>query len=525
VDQTGTYVLTVTDITNGCTASDQVVVSSNTPIPVANAGSDQIITCTSSSVTLNGSSSSTGANYIYSWTGTLVSGQGTLTPVVNQAGIYTLTVKDTTDGCSSMDNVTVTINTNPPTANAGSDKNITCASPSVHLDGSGSSTGANFTYAWSGTITSGSGTLTPTVNQTGTYTLTVTNIANGCTASDAVVVSNTNGPTFSGRDSVDASCNLFNGQATITVAGGTPPYSAVWNSTPPQNGLTVFNVPSGLYTVTVTDNGGCTITESIFVGEISPPTATITSTSELCNMGNGTVSADASGGSGHYTYQWNTPLKDTTAVVNNLHNGNYTVTVSDGNCSIHLSVSVDNIPGPTASFVPDPQVLTTMSGPVFFFNNSTGNINEWQWYFGDGYTDTTQSPMHSYPNAGTYTISLVVMETNGCRDSVSDTVVVRDVFTLYIPNAFTPNGDGLNDLFYPEGDNIDPSAYEFEIYNRWGNMVYYTTNINGKWNGTNNNSGKVPDDCINGVYTYRVLAKQIGLGMQHEYVGSVTLYR
>jgi gliding motility-associated-like protein len=353
----------------------------------------------------------------------------------------------------------------------------------------------------------------------------VTNITNGCTASDAVVVSNTNGPSFSSRDSVDASCNLSNGQATITVAGGTPPYSAVWNSMPQQNGLTLLDVPSGIYSVTVTDNGGCTITESIFIGKISPPTATISSTSELCNMGNGTVTVDASGGSGHYTYQWNTPMKDTTAVVTNLSNGNYTVTVNDGNCSIQLKVSVSNIPGPTASFTPNPDVLSTMDGPVTFFNNSTGNFNTWEWYFGDGDTSTTQTPMHSYPNAGTYIVSLVVRESNGCKDSVIDTVLVKNVLTLYIPNSFSPNGDDLNDWFFPKGENIDPSTYEFEIYDRWGNMVFYTNDINGKWNGTMNNKGTAPQDCVIGVYVYRIAARNINDGLLNNYFGSVTLIK
>ena len=522
VNQVGTYNLTVTDITNGCTSTDAAVVTSTAPIPVANAGTDKTITCTSTSVILDGSASSTGANYTYTWSGTLVSGLGTLTPTVNQAGTYTLTVTDTTNGCSSVDNVLVTLNTTVPTANAGPDKNITCANPSTQLDGSASSTGANYTYSWSGTLVSGNGTLNPTVDQPDTYTLTVTDKTNGCSASNDVAVNNVNGPSFSGSNFNDATCNQDNGGATVTVTGGTLPYTFSWNSTPPQSSQTLINVPGGTYTVTVKDAGGCVLTKTFVIAQILPPKVTTSSTPDHCDMGNGSVTASATQGSGTYTYQWNTPNNDVTSSVSNLSSGSYLVTVNDGVCTVISSATVGETPGPNTQIFVSPPVVSTLDGQVYFNAQSTGNIQNWLWNYGDGSSGTGQSSQHDYTTVGIYLVSITVTDNSGCTEIVTDTVHVKDYFTLYIPNAFTPNGNGLNDLFYPQGNNIDPDDYEFAIYDRWGNQVYYTKDINGKWNGTVLNKGKVPDDCVIGVYVYRVLAREKE-GMEHIYIGNVTL--
>ena len=117
---------------------------------------------------------------------------------------------------------------------------------------------------------------------------------------------------------------------------------------------------------------------------------------------------------------------------------------------------------------------------------------------------------------------MTVTDASGCIDIVTDTVRVKDYYTLYIPNAFTPNGNGLNDEFFPQGNNINPDTYEFAIYDRWGNQVFYTKDINSKWNGTYNNKGKVPDDCVVGVYVYRIVAGEKN-NMENIYIGNVTL--
>lgn len=110
-------------------------------------------------------------------------------------------------------------------------------------------------------------------------------------------------------------------------------------------------------------------------------------------------------------------------------------------------------------------------------------------------------------------------------DTVTGTVKVKDIFTFYIPNAFSPNDDQLNDVFTPQGTNVDTNNFEMFIFNRWGNLLFHTNKWYGSqaesWNGTLNNSGSI-DDVIMDTYVYRIFLKEIN-GPEHEYIGKVTI--
>jgi len=187
----GVYGLTITDA-NGCTVQGIFTISQSADVPVSCIAPPSIINCALSEITLNGTCSSVGPNFVHQWTtqgGNIVSGATTPTPVVNQPGLYTLTVLNTSNGCTSVTTVTVTSDVTPPLANAGPPMSIPCGGGAVVLNGGGS-TGPNFVYAWSGPgIVANIITLNPAVNQPGTYTLVVTNTQNGCTSTASVVVS------------------------------------------------------------------------------------------------------------------------------------------------------------------------------------------------------------------------------------------------------------------------------------------------------------------------------------------------
>ena len=179
VNLAGTYTLTVTDPANGCTATATVNVTQNITPPNANAGAGQILNCTVTSIGLNGLLATGGATF--SWAGPgIVSGGTTATPTVNQPGTYTSTVTDPVNGCTATSTVNVTQNITPPNANAGTPQVLNCTTTSIALNGSSSTAGATFSWAGPGVVSGGT-TATPTVNAPGTYTLTVTNPANGCT--------------------------------------------------------------------------------------------------------------------------------------------------------------------------------------------------------------------------------------------------------------------------------------------------------------------------------------------------------
>jgi hypothetical protein len=190
----GTYILTVTNLVNGCTSTASAVVSADINIPTVSALTPAVLTCNLTSTTIDATGSSSGTGYNYNWTtstGVIVSGSSTLTPVVGAPGIYTLNLINTINNCQATMSVTVSQDIAPPLANAGPNNTLSRTATSLNLDGSGSATGSNYLYQWNtsnGVILSGGNGLSPLVGATGTYTIRVTNTNNGCTSTSSTVV-------------------------------------------------------------------------------------------------------------------------------------------------------------------------------------------------------------------------------------------------------------------------------------------------------------------------------------------------
>jgi hypothetical protein len=166
VDAAGTYTLTVTDNDNGCTATANCVVTEDISLPTVDAGVNFQLDCINPTATLDGSLSSQGVGFTYLWTtvdGNIVSGATTLNNcLVDAAGTYTLEVTNLTNGCTDTDDVSVSLNTTQPNANAGASLQLDCLNPNIPLDGSLSSQGAGILYLWTtldGNILSGATTI------------------------------------------------------------------------------------------------------------------------------------------------------------------------------------------------------------------------------------------------------------------------------------------------------------------------------------------------------------------------------
>jgi gliding motility-associated-like protein len=307
--------------------------------------------------------------------------------------------------------------------------------------------------------------------------------------------------------------------------GISPPFSYDWSNG--QTGTILSNAIAGTYDVTVTDAVGCTATSSITITNTPAPTATTSSINDICNKGDGSATVNASGGLGNYTYFWSNGI--TTQIDTGLAQGSYTVTVSDGECTTSVSVNVGETPGPAAGFSENPKILTLLDGPVTFIDNSTGNVVNWLWSFGDGGSGSGSTIQHQYNNLGIYVVILIVTDNNGCKDTVTDTIKVKDYFTFYIPNTFTPNGDSLNDYWTPQGMNIDPNNYNEYIFDRWGNLIFKTNKwdiINHRaegWNGTVYNKGNTAKNVVTDVYVYKIILREFNDGPEHEYIGRITL--
>jgi gliding motility-associated-like protein len=292
---------------------------------------------------------------------------------------------------------------------------------------------------------------------------------------------------------------MTNGSAQINLSGGTNPFSYSWSNG--QTTLDLTNVIGGNYTLIVSDANSCKDTINVTIGIVGGPIPTAVSTDAICDQNNGTANATATGGSGVYTYQWSNGQSGSS--ISNLAPGSYSVTVDDGNCFSTSQVTIGNIPGPTAGFTYSPSIVT-LEEPVFsFFDNSQGAIS-WEWNFGDGSSSVTQNSQHMYTSAGSYTVTQIVTNVDGCKDSTTSIVIVKEIVAIWVPNAFTPNQNGINEFFTPKGIGLDPNNFELYVYNRWGELIFYSSNLSYQWDGTYKGN-EVPQDVYVWVIYYKGL--------------------
>lgn len=194
--------------------------------------------------------------------------------------------------------------------------------------------------------------------------------------------------------------------------------------------------------------------------------------------------------------------------------------VSDSGCTAILNKfdAVTVYPMPVANFSASPQV-TTLNDPNVNFDNTSSSASSWLWDFGDGNNSILQNPStHTYSDTGTYNVSLIAGTDFGCTDTSYSTVIIEPDFTMYIPNAFTPNDNDINETFIPKCSFVDD--FQMKIFDRWGNLVFETNDINVGWNGkTKKGTDAMPD-----VYVYSIKCIDILL-KKHAYRGVVTLVR
>jgi gliding motility-associated-like protein len=160
--------------------------------------------------------------------------------------------------------------------------------------------------------------------------------------------------------------------------------------------------------------------------------------------------------------------------------------------------------------------------------NST-NVVDWFWLF-DSIQNLGASnqpnPLFEFPidQGGNYPVTLVVTDENGCSSQITRTIEILDLFSLYIPTAFSPNNDGTNDAFFAVGTDIDPARFSMQVINRWGNLVFETTDVNEVWYGKSNDASE--HFAQDGVYFYRVVVYSLSNPAERKEIkGSVSLMR
>ncbi len=327
----GTYYVTATD-NIGCFGVDSIEVTE--PLALTSTMTETNLSCYNNgtgaaSIAVQGGT----PTYNFNWD----SGQMTATINNLQAGTYIVTVTDA-NNCTLLDTA---ILTEPDTLD------LTMSSTQVSCNGAGDGTttvvptGGTMPYSYAWNTTPIQTTATATGLSGGLYTVTVTDFL-GCSSIDTISVLERTDIVLT-ESNTPANCyGINNGTATVNAIGGAGNYSYAWNTTPVQTMATATNLLAGTYTVTVTDNDGCTDTISTTISEPDSITITITKTDISCFGANdGTASASAIGGVGGYTYAWNTTPVQTTASISGLGAGTYIVTVTDANnCTNTASITI-----------------------------------------------------------------------------------------------------------------------------------------------------------------------------------------
>ncbi len=353
----------------------------------------------------------------------------------------------------------------------------------------------------------------------GNYCLTVTD-ANGCAANNCDVITAPTALTMT-FNSTNVSCNgVCDGTATTVIGGGTTPYSYNWFGLAVVASTTVNALCDGTYDLIVTDAQGCIIDSIDWV--ITEPVAltmTVTTVDETCfQVCDGTIDIVSNTGL-LFSINGGTQQAGTSFI--DLCTGNYLVEAEDLNgCTIS---SMHNISGPAdviANFEFGPQPTTIMSTTISFENLSVGAVS-YLWDFGFAQS-SDMNPTVVFPNdsAGTYNVCLYAYNAANCPDSVCFDVMIDEDFVIYIPNGFTPNGDGMNDVFYVYGNDIDPENYDLMIFNRWGELIFQTDDLNAGWDGLVGGL-KAPND----VYVWRLKTEAKSIEKYYDKVGSITLVR
>ncbi len=466
------------------------------PYPTVAITASDTSVCEGVSISLNGNPSGGTSPYSHSWNG---NGAGSLnnTNIVNpnfnnnSAGSYKLVYQVTdTIGCSVSDSINLTVNPTPVAGISGDD--TICSGETITLQGSG---GGN--YLWSNSATTDSISVSPSSNSN--YSVIVSNNFNcSDTAFHTVIVNPTPNITISGLDSI---CN---GDSTTLSSSGANTY--LWNTSATSTSITVSPPSNTNYTVVGTDNNGCMDSASFNVTVLPNPDVTISGLDSICIGESLTLSA-----SGAQNYAWNTGSNSSSISISPLSSTNYSVIGLAGKCSDTAYHSVFVKPLPFIDAKNDTTIYLGQSKKLVALGS-----NNYTWFppYGLSCKDCAE-PIATPEQTTTYCVRTTV---NGCSDTACVTITVDESCgEVFVPTAFSPNGDLNNDCIKAYGNCLETIL--LRIYSRWGELLFETEDVDACWDGTF--KGK---PLNTGVYTYTA-AGTLANGEEFSMKGNFSLFR
>ncbi|MDC3336852.1 gliding motility-associated C-terminal domain-containing protein [Flavobacteriales bacterium] len=366
----------------------------------------------------------------------------------------------------------------------------------------------------------------------GTYDIVVESI-NGCRATTNSVINDPPELIISiiAQDAIcDGACD---GSINAIVNGGTVSagYNYNWSGgIAASTDANAINLCAGTYDLVVNDDLGCAVDSIGIVIEDLPPldpgvnVLLDESCFEFCDgqieiTGTTGVLFTLTGSGG--------TQNNSTGIFTGLCAGDFDLTIQDGNGCFAYSTGTLILPDQViADFTFGPQPTSFMESEITFTNMSL-NAEIYNWTFTPDVatpTSTETNPVVEFPNteAGIYQACLTASNANGCDSVVCKTIIIDPEFIIYAPNAFTPDGDGINDTWMPVLQGADPEAFEVYIFNRWGELLWSSETLGVAWDGVDSAiSSVVKSD----VYVWRIKAKDIMLGEKHDYKGHVTVIK
>ncbi|MEM6964338.1 MAG: gliding motility-associated C-terminal domain-containing protein [Bacteroidota bacterium] len=492
VSTPGVYQMIITNESNGCSAATNITVEENTalPQPTIDALTNLSLTCDQSSLVVDGSGSLPLGNVTYEWSINNVVVSNDPNPQIDEAGNLVLTVTDTQNGCTASTSVEITQDSDFPNITITNPDILTCNTTSIELDATGSSTGIDFEYQWTGAPNiQNATTLTPTISQAGTYTLTITNPDNGCVTSSEITVDEDVVPpviNVAPAEEFDCVTSAVTLDASTSSVGNN--FSYQWTTA---NGIISNNVTTltptvstaGIYTLTITNNdNGCVATQSITVNESNE---VITGADFIINQppcfdDEGSIFVEnVIGGTPPFLYSIDNQPFTNSSNFNFLTAGDYVVLIEDATgCQYSEEVTIDFVPELTVNL---PESITIRLGDNYQLqpqiNYALTDIASIIWTPADSLTCADcLNPTAAPQNSTRYQIT--VTNTNGCIATASIWIFVEKPREVFIPNVFTPNDDGVNDIFYIfANDQTVREVKRFQVFSRWGEVVFSDANF------------------------------------------------
>ena len=453
----GTYTVTVTDefacnmLIDTFEVTTQTIFSTTTSSTAVTCGgaNDGCVTATPAS----GS-----GNYSYIWS----TGDITANVCGLSAGTYVVTVTDGDPAlgipvCVVVDSVVV-LDATPIVITEDLITDADCGLANGAIDISVTGGDGTYSYSWSNSET------TPDISGVlaGSYTVVVTD-GNGCVDSLSFVVNNNNGPQVTVVDTTNEFCDQSNGTIDISVTGNGTSYTFAWSNSDTNEDL--IGLAEGTYTVTVTDNNGCTDIASVILENISGPSVSTNSLDNTtCGNDNGTIEVLAIGGSSPYNYLWSN--SETTANIQNLTAGTYSVTVTDSaNCTVTLTETID----PSTAVIVDITIVDTIGCEATQTGTLAAGVTGGRASYSFDWNNTMVGDTISGLDAGSFTVT--VTDADGCTDSSLVTLSALFVPTLdaYVGNI------GVQDTALQSGTIIDIFA---GVNDETSNGVSYAWTIN-----------------------------------------------